>query len=127
MPHFNVQIHEEELDGRTGPKLIRALTDAVVAVYGERARALAVVELFGVPRHRWGVGGLPATANAPVVTLNMREPALHLPGTGDAPARLIAAVTDAVVTVFGEAVRRQVNVIVVGIPSGRSGVGGEAV
>ena len=28
---------------------IRALTDAVVAVYGERARSLAVVEILGDP------------------------------------------------------------------------------
>ncbi|WP_405723381.1 hypothetical protein OG607_14770 [Streptomyces sp. NBC_01537] len=127
MPHFTVQIHEEELDGKAEPGLIRALTDSVVAVYGERARSAAVVELFGIPRHRWGTAGAPATATAPVVTLNIREPALHLPEIANAPARLIASITDAVVTVFGEPIRRHVTVLIVGIPSGRSGVGGEAV
>ena len=125
MPHFNVRIREEELDGKVEPELIRALTDAVVTVYGERARALAVVELFGIPQRHWGVGGVPAESNAPIITLNMREPALNLPGIGNAPARLIASITDAMVTVFGEPVRRQVTVLVVGVPAGRSGVGGE--
>jgi phenylpyruvate tautomerase PptA (4-oxalocrotonate tautomerase family) len=127
MPHFNVQIREEDLDGKVEPKLIRALTEAVVTVYGEWARAVAVVELFGIPQRRWGIGGIPSEANAPIVTLNMREPALNLPGIGNAPARLIASITDAMVTVFGEPVRKHVSVLVVGVPTGRSGVGGEAV
>jgi phenylpyruvate tautomerase PptA (4-oxalocrotonate tautomerase family) len=127
MPHFNVQIREEELDGKVEPKLIRALTEAVVTVYGEWARAVAVVELFGIPHRRWGIGGIPSEANAPIVTLNMREPALNLPGIGNAPAGLIASITDAMVTVFGEPVRKHVTVLVVGVPAGRSGVGGEAV
>jgi phenylpyruvate tautomerase PptA (4-oxalocrotonate tautomerase family) len=127
MPHFNVQIREENLDGKVEPKLIRALTEAVVTVYGEWARAVAVVELFGIPQHRWGIGGIPSEANAPIVTLNMREPALNLPGIGNAPARLIASVTDAMVAVFGEPVRQHVTALVVGVPAGRSGVAGEAV
>jgi phenylpyruvate tautomerase PptA (4-oxalocrotonate tautomerase family) len=127
MPHFNVQIREEELDGKIESELIRALTEAVVTVYGERARALAVVELFGIPQRRWGIGGVPAEANAPVITLNMREPALKLTEIGNAPARLIASITDAVVTVFGEPVRKDVTVLIVGVPAGRSGVGGEVV
>ncbi|MER7756376.1 hypothetical protein [Kitasatospora sp. NPDC097643] len=86
---------------------------------------MAVVELFGIPRNRWGTGGVPATVNAPVVSLNVREAALHLPGTGDAPTRLIASITDAVAEVFGETVREHVTVYIVGIPAGRSGVGGE--
>ncbi|MDW6059847.1 hypothetical protein SAZ11_19875 [Streptomyces sp. FXJ1.4098] len=73
MPHFTVQIREEELDGKTEPKLIRALADAVGAVYGERLRSVAAVDLFGVPRGRRGIGGVPTEENAPVVTLNIRE------------------------------------------------------
>jgi phenylpyruvate tautomerase PptA (4-oxalocrotonate tautomerase family) len=57
----------------------------------------------------------------------MREGALNLPQIENAPARLIASITDAVVTVFGESVRKQVSVGIVGVPSGRSGVGGEVV
>lgn len=73
-------------------------------MYGEWACSATVVELFGIPRHRWGTAGEPATANAPVVTLNIREAALHHPEIEHAPARLIASITDAVVTVFGEPV-----------------------
>ncbi|MDX3225398.1 hypothetical protein [Streptomyces sp. ME19-01-6] len=127
MPHFTVQIREEDLDGTTEPKLIRALSDAVGAVYGERLRSVAAVDLFGVPRGRHGIGGVPTEENAPAVTLNIRERALNHPEVENAPARLIASITDAVVTVFGESVRKQVSVGIVGVPAGRSGVGGEVV
>jgi phenylpyruvate tautomerase PptA (4-oxalocrotonate tautomerase family) len=127
MPHLTVQIHEDELDGKVEPRLVRALTDAVAAVYGDWARAVAVVDLFGIPRGRSGIGGRPTDINAPIVTLTTREGALHRPEIPDAAARLIASITDAVVTVFGETVRPHVTVLVIGIPSGRSGVGGELV
>ena len=122
MPHFNVHMIEESLDGVVEGATIRALTEAVVAVYGERARSLAVVEILGVPRSRWGVGGVPAADHRPFVTLHMREPALHL--VDDAPARLIAAITDAMAGVLGDPVREHLVVTVVGIPTGRSGVAG---
>jgi phenylpyruvate tautomerase PptA (4-oxalocrotonate tautomerase family) len=127
LPHFNVQMFDEVLDGEVEPKIIRSLTDAVVAVYGEQARPLVVVELFGVPRRRWGMGGVPAAGNAPIVTLNMREPALRRPEIEDPPAKLIGSITDAMVEVFGERIRKYVHVLIVGIPPGRSGVGGEVV
>lgn len=125
MPHFNVHMFEESLDGVVEGATIRALTDAVVAVYGERARPLAVVEILGVPRSRWGIGGSPAPDHRPIVTLNMREPALHR--VEDAPARLIAAITDAMTGVLGDSVRDHLAVTIVGIPTGRSGVAGEPV
>ncbi len=127
MPHFNVQMFDEVLDGKIEPKIISALTDAVVDVYGEQARPLVVVELFGIPQHRWGVGGVPAEGSRPIVTLKMRERALSRPTIDDPPAQLIASVTDAMVGVFGENIREHVNVLVVGIPPGRSGVGGDVV
>ncbi|WP_369246875.1 4-oxalocrotonate tautomerase family protein [Streptomyces sp. R41] len=127
MPHLTVQIREETLDGSTEPKLIRALTDAVAAVVGEWARAVAVVELFGVPEHRWGTGGVPGEAPAPVITLAMREGGLTHPQIPDAPARLIESLTEAAVAVLGEAVRKHVTVLIVGVPAGRSGVGGDVV
>lgn len=127
MPHFNVHVFEESLDGSVEPALIRALTEAVVKVYGERARSLPVVEILGVPQHRWGVAGVPAEEPHALVTLHMREPAFHRPGIDDAPARLIASVTDAVAEVLGEEVRPRVTVMLVGIPPGRSGVAGEPV
>jgi phenylpyruvate tautomerase PptA (4-oxalocrotonate tautomerase family) len=125
MPHFNVQMFEEALDGEVEPATIRALTDAIVEVYGERARELAVVEIFGIPRHRWGIGGVPAAEHRPTVTLAMREPALHV--VDEAPARLIASITDAMARVLGEGVRDHLAVTIVGIPTGRSGVAGQPV
>jgi len=128
MPHFTVHLNEEDLDGKAEPRLIRALTDAVAAVLGGWAREAADIMLFGIPRHRWGVGGTPAAGTAaPVVTLNLREGALTHPQISDAPARLIASITDAVAEVMGEAVRERVTVVLVGVPAGRSGVGGEVV
>ena len=125
MPHFNVHMFEEALDGEVEPATVRALTDALVGVYGERARELAVVEIFGIPRHRWGIGGAPATEHRPTVTLHMRETALHL--VDDAPRHLIASITDAMAGVLGDDVRAHLTVTVVGIPTGRSGVAGEVV
>ena len=123
MPHFNVHMFEEALDGEVEPATIRALTEALVDVYGERARELVVVEIFGIPRHRWGIGGAPATEHRPTVTLHMREPALHL--VDDAPGRLIASITDAMAVVLGDGVRDLLAVTIVGIPTGRSGVAGQ--
>ena len=125
MPHFNVHMFEEALDGKVEPATIRALTDALVSVYGERARELAVVEIFGIPRRRWGIGGAPAVEHRPTVTLHMREPALHL--VDDAPDRLIASITDAMAGVLGDDVRHHLAVTIVGIPTGRSGVAGQLV
>jgi phenylpyruvate tautomerase PptA (4-oxalocrotonate tautomerase family) len=127
MPHLNVHLFEESLDGEVEPRLIAGLSEAMARVYGDWARAAAVVELHGVPRRRWGLGGRPAAEEAPVVTLNMREPALSIPGIDDPPARLIASVTDAMASVLGESVRPRVTTVVVGVPTGRSGVGGEPV
>ncbi|MFI6699842.1 tautomerase family protein [Streptomyces sp. NPDC050509] len=54
----------------------------------------------------------------------MREAAYHLPQIPDAPARLVAAITDALVGVLGESVREQVIVTIAGVPEGRTGVAG---
>lgn len=125
MPHFHVRVHEEELDGEVEGRLVRSLTEALVKVYGERARPMAVVEILGIPGHRWGVGGVPGGVHAPVVSLHVREAALNVPGIDDAPGRLIRAITDAVAGACGESVRNRVGVQIVGVPAGRSGVGGE--
>ncbi|MCI2417808.1 hypothetical protein MOQ72_10265 [Saccharopolyspora sp. K220] len=123
MPHFSVKLFEEALDGTTEPKIIQALTDAATKVYGADFRPLVGVELFGIPRHRWGSGGAPAEAECAVVTLNMREAGL----TRFDPAALITSITAAMVEVFGEDLRKNVTVNLVGVPPGRSGVGGEVV
>ncbi|MGW1170937.1 tautomerase family protein [Streptomyces sp. NPDC002550] len=86
---------------------------------------MAVVEIFGIPRHRWGVGGAPGGVHAPVVSLHVRETALHVLGIDDAPAQLTRAITDAVAGALGESIRDHVGVQLVGVPPGRCGVGGE--
>jgi phenylpyruvate tautomerase PptA (4-oxalocrotonate tautomerase family) len=126
MPHLDVHVLESDLAGRE-TALIRTLTDAVVAVYGEWARGIAVVRLIGVPSHRWGIGGAPAPAPAPSVTFGIREAAFSRPDADEIVARLVAGVTDAVVAVFGERVRAGVTVELVGTPAGRTGVGGVVV
>lgn len=64
MPHFQVRVHEEELDGNVGGRLVWSLAEALVQVCGERARSMAVAEIFGIPRHRRGVGGVPGGVHA---------------------------------------------------------------
>jgi hypothetical protein len=56
MPHLMVHANESDLTGRED-ELISALTDAVVAAYGEWARDIAVVQMIGLPAGRSGVGG----------------------------------------------------------------------
>ncbi|MBO0869209.1 MAG: hypothetical protein J2P15_11630 [Micromonosporaceae bacterium] len=123
MPHLTVHALETDLAGRESA-LIEALTDAVVAVYGEWARDIAVVHLIGLPVSRWGIGGKPAQAPAPSVTFGIREAAFDRPDAEQIAARLVSGVTDAVVAVFGEGVRAGVTVELVGTPAGRTGVGG---
>ncbi|OXM73669.1 MULTISPECIES: tautomerase family protein [Amycolatopsis] len=123
MPHLTVHVLESDLAGRE-TELIEGLTEAIVAVYGEWAREIAVVRLAGVPANRWGIGGKPAEAPAPAVTFGIREAAFERPDADDLVARLVAGVTDAIVAVFGERVRPGVTVELVGTPAGRTGVGG---
>ena len=123
MPHLTVHVLERDLAGRETP-LIEALTEAVVAVYGEWARDIVEVRLIGLPAGRWGIGGKPATDPAPSVLFGIKEGAFHRPDTPEIVAGLIGGVTEAVVSVFGEQVRPGVSVELVGQPAGRSGVGG---
>ncbi|AIJ25480.1 tautomerase family protein [Amycolatopsis methanolica] len=123
MPHLTAHVLESDLAGREA-ELIEGLTEAIVAVYGEWAREIAVVRLVGVPSNRWGIGGKPAPAPAPSVIFGIREAAFERPDADDLVARLAAGVTDAIVAVFGERVRAGVTVELVGTPAGRTGVGG---
>ncbi|MEU3272941.1 hypothetical protein ABZ639_19035 [Saccharomonospora sp. NPDC006951] len=123
MPHLSVYVLETDLAGREN-ELIEGLTDAIVAVYGDWARDIAVVHLIGLPASRWGIGGKPAQAPSPSVTFGIKEAAFGRPDADDIVARLISGVTEAVVAVFGERVRAGVTVELVGTPAGRSGVGG---
>jgi phenylpyruvate tautomerase PptA (4-oxalocrotonate tautomerase family) len=123
MPHLTVHALESDLEGHE-PELIAALTEAVVAVYGEWAREIAVVLLIGVPAARFGIGGKPASAPAPRVTFGIRAAVFDRPDATDVLSRLTAGVTDALAGVVGEQVRAGVTVEFVGSPDGRTGVGG---
>ena len=126
MPHLIVYASEDDLAGREA-HAIAALTDAVVDVYGEWAREIAVVQLIGLPPGRWGIGGRPATAPAPRVTFGIKDAAFSRPDADEIVARLVTGVTEALVAVFGEHVRAGTTVELVGTPAGRSGIGGEVV
>jgi phenylpyruvate tautomerase PptA (4-oxalocrotonate tautomerase family) len=123
MPHLSVHVSESDLAGRE-IALIEELTDAVVAVYGEWARSVAVVRLIGVPPNRWGIGGAPAQAPSPSVTFGLHEAVFARPEADEIVARLVSEVTDAIVDVFGERVRAGVTVELIGTLVGRTGVGG---
>jgi len=123
MPHLTVHALERDLAGREAA-LIEALTEAVVAVYGEWVRGIAEVQLVGLPAGRWGIGGKPAEAPAPRVTFGIREAVFGRPDADQIVRRLIAGVTDAVAAVCGEHLRPGVTVDLVGAPDGRTGVGG---
>ena len=123
MPHLTARVPEARLAGHE-QALISALTDAIAAVYGDWARELAVVQLDGVPRGRWGVGGRAADDAAPAITLGVREAALTRPGGGEVAARLVAGLTDAVARVLGEETRSGTSVELVATPAGRAGLGG---
>jgi phenylpyruvate tautomerase PptA (4-oxalocrotonate tautomerase family) len=113
MPHLRVHAVETDLAGRE-EELIGQLTDAVVAVYGEWARSIAVVLLIGLPAHRWGIGGAPARTPSPIVTFGINEAALRRPDADEIVARLVSGVTDAIATVLGERVRAGVTVDFIG-------------
>jgi phenylpyruvate tautomerase PptA (4-oxalocrotonate tautomerase family) len=123
MPHLTAHVLENDLRGREAD-LIEALTDAVVDVYGDWARDIAVVQLIGLSANRWGIGGKPTQAPSPRVTFGVREAALNRPDAQEIVARLVSGVTEAVVGVFGERVRSGVTVELVGTPAGRTAVGG---
>jgi len=59
MPFVSVKLYEHRLNRDTEPKIIRALTDALVSVLGEEVRAATWVVLEPIPPRRWGVGGAP--------------------------------------------------------------------
>ncbi|ARQ70567.1 tautomerase family protein [Streptomyces marincola] len=123
MPHCTVTLAEELLDGTVEERLVGALTDAVVSVYGDWARPLVVIALNGVPTARFAVGGRLGTAPGPAVHLHSRAGLFEQ--VPDAASRLAAALTDALVLALGEHVRPDAAVTLTGVPDDRSAVGGE--
>ncbi|WP_219470733.1 tautomerase family protein [Nonomuraea rhizosphaerae] len=123
MPHLTVRVLEAQLQGNEAA-LIAALTDAVVEVYGEWARDVAVIHLDGIPAGRWGLRGKPADQAPPVITFGIREAAFGRPDSGELVARLVRVVTDAVAAVLGAHLRDGITVELVAAPAGRTAVGG---
>jgi phenylpyruvate tautomerase PptA (4-oxalocrotonate tautomerase family) len=123
MPHLTVHALEADLAGRESA-LAESLTDAVVDVYGEWARELVTIRMVGMPTHRSFVAGRVLDAVAPSVTFGISESAYPRPDADTIVANLIARVTDAVASVFGEATRAGIRVELVATPADRSGVGG---
>ena len=124
MPHLDVYALETDLAGRE-QALIEGLTEAVVAVYGEWARAIAVVRLIGLPAGRWGIGGRVAASPAPSVTFNINEKALARPDAAAILAGLAGSVTAAIGTAMGDHVRDDVTIEFVGQSESRIAVGGK--
>ena len=101
-----------------------ALTEAVVAVYGEWVRPLVAVRLDGVPAGRWAVGGQVVDATAPEVTFGIRAGALARPDGTAIAQRLVADITDALATVLGAQFREHTLVELVPQRGDMVGVGG---
>lgn len=62
MPLITAKMFEGRLDPDTEPRVIAALTEALVSVFGEEIRDQTWVVLEEVPRTRWGFGGRTAGA-----------------------------------------------------------------
>ena len=123
MPHLTIYALEEDLAGRE-LQLISALTDATVLVYGEWAREGVDVRLIGLPHNRWGRGGRPIESSVPAIIFGIREEVFDRPDADHLVRALTTSVADAVGATFGEHARKCVGVEFVGVPSGRTGVGG---
>ncbi len=123
MPHLTVHALEGDLAGREAA-LAEALTDSVAAVYGSWARELVSVQLIGLPVGRWAVGGRLVQTVSPAVTLGVREALFARPDADEVVSKLIASLTDAIASVFGQHSRASTTVELVATPAGRTGVGG---
>jgi phenylpyruvate tautomerase PptA (4-oxalocrotonate tautomerase family) len=109
LPHLTLYALEDELAGREAA-LATALTDTVVSVYGDWARALVNIQLIGLPRGRWFVGGSPVASVAPTVTFRIRADAFERPDAPELMARLATGVRDAVAAVFSVTQREEITV-----------------
>jgi phenylpyruvate tautomerase PptA (4-oxalocrotonate tautomerase family) len=120
MPHLTVHALEGDLAGREAA-LAEALTDSVATVYGEWARELVTVQLIGLPVGRWAVGGRLVKTASPAVTLGVREAMFARADAEDRIRQLIASLTDATASVFGEQSRARTTVELVAERGGREG------
>ncbi|MFJ6996525.1 4-oxalocrotonate tautomerase family protein [Streptomyces sp. NPDC003090] len=122
MPHLTVHLPENRQAGNEA-RLVTALTDAIVDVYGEWARDLVSIRLAGVPAGRFAQGGKAVDTNASVV-LGVRAGVYDRPDAAQITARLGTALTDAVTRVAGDDLRAGTMVELVASPPERTFVGG---
>ncbi|MFI6412907.1 4-oxalocrotonate tautomerase family protein [Streptomyces sp. NPDC050585] len=122
MPHLTLHLPENRLAGNEA-RLVTALTDAIVDVYGEWARDLVSIRLAGVPAGRFAQGGKAVDTNASVV-LGVRAGVFDRPDAAQIAARLGTALTDAVTRVAGDDLRAGTMVELVASPPERTFVGG---
>ncbi|CAL9317899.1 tautomerase family protein [Streptomyces sp. SudanB25_2051] len=118
MPHLTVHLPEIRLAGNEA-RLVTALTDAIVDVYGEWARDLVSIRLAGVPAGRFAQGGKAVDTNASVV-LGVRAGVFDRPDAAQITARLGTALT----RVAGDDLRAGTMVELVASPPERTFVGG---
>ncbi|GGK94533.1 hypothetical protein [Mangrovihabitans endophyticus] len=85
------------------------------------------VKLIGVPAGRWARGGTALSTAAPSVTMDMREEVFARSDASAVTAQLVATLTDAVTSVFGDDCRDDVLVELIGQPTSRSGLGGKVI
>jgi 4-oxalocrotonate tautomerase len=57
MPLIEVKLYDFRVDEESTPKIVTALTDALVSVIGEPARDGTWVIVDSIPPQRWGIGG----------------------------------------------------------------------
>lgn len=126
MPHLELHAREEDLAGREAD-LIDALTTAVVDVYGDWARSIVDVRLTGIPAGRWAIGGRAVETPTVAISFGVRQALFERPDADQLVRRLVAVLTDAVTSAFGDAARSGVTVDLVAVPPGRTSVGGALV
>ncbi|WP_330346907.1 tautomerase family protein [Streptomyces sp. NBC_00582] len=122
VPHLTADLPETRLAGNERA-LVTALTEAIVGVYGEWARPLVSVRLFGVPAGRFAQGGVAVDTSASV-TLGVRSGVFERADAAEITIRLGAALTDAVTSVLGEDLRPGTMVELLASPPERTFVGG---
>ena len=64
MPLINVKLIEGVFNESQKKQMVTKLTDAMVAIEGERMRPVTWVIIEEVQSGEWGIGGLPMTTQA---------------------------------------------------------------
>lgn len=123
MPHLTAHVLESQLTGNES-RLIEALTDAIVDVYGDWVREGVSVRLDAVPTSRWGIGGTAAGRAAPWIVFGLRASILERPDAADVVNALCVKITDAVAGVLVGCDKDAIVVELVPTPPSLTSVGG---